>query len=186
MNAAKARDVPGSSLLILRGIIGIVIGVLAFAWPGVTVAVLISIFAIYAIVDGVINLFLGLSRQGRSWAHLLQGLVGLGAGVLTFMWPTITLIVLLSMIAAWAVITGVLEIAAAIRLRKVIRGEWLLMLSGVLSILFGIFVIAYPGAGAVSIAWVLGVYAAAAGITLVVLGIKLRSRSIGFARPAHA
>lgn len=172
---------PGSSFLIIRGIVGIVIGILAFGWPGVTIAVLVGIFALYALIDGVTNLILGLTqatRHGRPWALILEGLAGIAAGVVTFMWPGVTALVLIWLIAAWAIVTGVFEIAAAIRLRRVLTGEWLLLLSGVLSIAFGVLVFAFPGAGAVGIAWVLGAYAVATGVILVALGIRLRSQAI--------
>jgi uncharacterized membrane protein HdeD (DUF308 family) len=167
------------SLMLIRGIASIVIGILAIAWPGMTIAVLVGIFGVYAIIDGITNLFIGFSRTragGPSWAHVVQGLVGIGAGVLAFLWPGITALALVLFIATWAVVTGVFEIVAAIRLRKVIKNEWLLALSGALSVAFGVLVFAFPGAGAVGIAFVLGVYAVAAGLVLVMLGIRLRSR----------
>jgi uncharacterized membrane protein HdeD (DUF308 family) len=170
-----------SSLLLIRGILGIVVGVVAFAWPGITIAVLVGIFGVYAVIDGMTNLVLGLSRtpaHGRSWAQVLQGIVGIAAGVMTFLWPVVTAFVLVIFIGAWAVVTGIFEIVAAIRLRKVITGEWLLALSGVLSVIFGILVFAFPGAGAVGISWVLGIYTAAAGMVLVALGIRLRSLAL--------
>jgi uncharacterized membrane protein HdeD (DUF308 family) len=168
----------GSALLIVRGVIGVIVGFVAFAWPGVTIAVLVAIFGVYAIIDGITNLMLGLTRtrtRGRSWAHTLQGIVGIAAGAMTFLWPGVTALVLVFFIGAWAVVTGAFEIAAAIRLRKVITGEWMLALSGILSVIFGILVFAYPGAGAVGISWVLGAYAGAAGILLIALGLRLRS-----------
>jgi uncharacterized membrane protein HdeD (DUF308 family) len=171
----------GSSLLIVRGIVGLLIGLLAVAWPGITLAVLVGIFAVYAMLDGVTNLVLGLTRtptHGRSSAQAVQGVVGIAAGVLTFMWPIVTAFALVLFIGAWAVVTGIFEIAAAIRLRRTITGEWLLALSGVMSVLFGVLVLVFPGAGAVGIAWVLGVYAAAAGLVLITLGIRLRSLAL--------
>jgi uncharacterized membrane protein HdeD (DUF308 family) len=169
----------GSSFMIIRGIVGIVVGFLALAWPGLTIAVLVGIFAIYALIDGAVNLFLALSRAdqqaSRPWAHFWQGLVGIAVGVMAFTWPGMTALALIWLIAAWAVITGALEVAAAIRLRRVISGEWLLALSGILSIVFGALVFAFPGAGAIGIAWLLGIYAIATGILLVVLGIRLQS-----------
>jgi len=167
------------SFMLIRGIVSIVIGILAIAWPGMTIAVLVGIFGVYAIIDGITNLFIGFSRaraDDRSWAHVAQGLVGIGAGVLAFVWPGVTALALVFFIAAWAVVTGVFEIVAAIRLRKVIKGEWLLALSGALSVAFGLFVFAFPGAGAVGIAFVLGTYAVAAGLILVMLGLRIRSR----------
>jgi uncharacterized membrane protein HdeD (DUF308 family) len=169
----------GASLLVIRGIVGLVFGIVAFAWPGVTIAALVVIFGMYAIIDGVTNLVLGLTRtpsHGRSWAIALQGIVGIAAGVLTFLWPGVTAIALVFFIGAWALVTGAFEVAAAIRLRKVIQGEWMLALSGVLSMAFGILVFLFPFAGAVGIAWVLGAYAMAGGIILIALGVRLRSR----------
>jgi uncharacterized membrane protein HdeD (DUF308 family) len=177
-NARRRWLMDGSVFLIIRGVVGLVVGVLAFAWPGITLAVLVGIFGVYAIIDGITNLILGLTHtrtHGRSWAHALQGLVGIAAGVLTFLWPGLTMLALVLFIGAWAIVTGAFEIAAAIRLRRVIRGEWLLALSGVLSVVFGILVVAFPAAGAVGIAWVLGAYAAATGIVLIALGVRLRS-----------
>jgi uncharacterized membrane protein HdeD (DUF308 family) len=165
----------------MRGVIGVAIGILAFAWPGVTIAVLVAIFGVYAVVDGATNLFLGLTRsgQGRSWAHVLQGIAGIVAGVLTFLWPGVTALALVAFIGAWAIVTGLLEIAAAVRLRRVIKGEWMLALSGALSVCFGVLIFAFPAAGAVSIAWVFGAYAAAAGVVLIGLAVRLRSSVLG-------
>jgi hypothetical protein len=108
----------GASLLVIRGIVGLIFGVVAFAWPGVTIAALVVIFGAYAIVDGVTNLVLGLTRtptHGRSVATTLQGLVGIAAGVLTFMWPAVTALALVFFIGAWAIVTGVFEIAGCAR-----------------------------------------------------------------------
>jgi uncharacterized membrane protein HdeD (DUF308 family) len=166
-------------LLIVRGIVGVVFGLVAFAWPGITIAALVVIFGAYAVIDGVTNVFLGLSRRpgrGRSWATAVQGIVGVVAGVLAFIWPGVTALVLVIFIAAWAIVTGLFEIAAAIKLRKEISGEWLLALSGLMSLAFGVLVFAFPGAGAVGIAWVLGAYALAGGAVLIALGIRLRSK----------
>lgn len=171
----------GSSLLVIRGIVGVVIGVLAVAWPGITIAVLVGIFGVYALLDGAMSMVLGFSRtatHGRSWAQVIQGLVGIAAGVLTFIWPAVTAFALVIFIGAWAIVTGAFEIVAAIRLRRYITGEWLLALSGILSMIFGVLVVAFPGAGAVGIAWVLGIYAAAAGIVVITLGVRLRSLAL--------
>jgi uncharacterized membrane protein HdeD (DUF308 family) len=168
----------GSSFLLIRGIVGVAIGILAVLWPGITIAVLVGIFGLYAILDGITNLMLGFSRrrvQSGWWVHLLQGIFGIAAGVLALLWPGVTALVLVLFIGAWAIVTGTLEIIAAVRLRRVITGEWLLALSGCLSVLFGILVFAFPGAGAVGIAWVLGIYTAAAGLVLIALGLRLRT-----------
>jgi uncharacterized membrane protein HdeD (DUF308 family) len=166
-------------LLIVRGIVGVVFGLVAFAWPGITIAALVVIFGAYAVIDGVTNVFLGLRRRperGRSWATAIQGIVGVVAGVLAFIWPGVTALVLVIFIGAWAIVTGLFEIAAAIKLRKEISGEWLLALSGLMSLVFGVLVFAFPGAGAVGIAWVLGAYAMAGGAILIALGVRLRSK----------
>ena len=170
-----------SSLLLIRGLVGVAIGILAVAWPGLTIAVLVSVFGLYAILDGITNLVLGLTRshgQGRSWAHAFQGVVGILAGGLTFLWPGVTALALVFFIGAWAIVTGTFEIIAAIRLRRYIKGEWLLALSGAMSLLFGVLVLAFPGVGAVSIAWLLGIYAAVAGLVLITLGLRLRSAMV--------
>jgi uncharacterized membrane protein HdeD (DUF308 family) len=168
----------GATLLLIRGIVGVVIGIVAFALPGVTIAALVVIFGAYALVDGITNLLLGVTRRaghGRAWVHALQGIVGIGAGVLTFIWPGVTALVLVLFIGAWAIVTGAIELAAAIKLRKEISGEWMLALSGILSMAFGILVLVFPFAGAVGISWVLGSYAMIGGIVLIGLGVRLRS-----------
>ena len=166
-------------LLIVRGIVGVVFGLVAFAWPGITIAGLVVIFGAYTIIDGITTMILGLSRRaeyGRSWPAAIQGIVGIVVGVLTFIWPGLTALALVIFIGAWAIVTGVFEIAAAIKLRREITGEWMLALSGLLSLVFGVLVFAFPGAGAVGIAWVLGAYAMAGGVVLIALGVRLRSK----------
>jgi uncharacterized membrane protein HdeD (DUF308 family) len=161
----------------LRGAVAILFGVLAFAWPGVTLSALILLFAAYAIVDGVAAIVMGIKEYGereRWWATLLGGIVSVAAGVLTFMMPGITALALLSLIAVWAILRGILEIVAAVRLRHVIRGEWLMGLAGALSIAFGVLMILRPGAGALAVVWWIGAYAVALGITLVALGFRAR------------
>jgi uncharacterized membrane protein HdeD (DUF308 family) len=164
-----------ASILLIRGVIALIAGFIAFAWPGITIAVLVVIFGVYAIIDGVTNLVMAFSGRGRAWINVLQGIVGIAAGVLTFFWPGITALVLIFLIAARAIIVGALEIAAAVRLRRVIHGEWMLGLSGLVSMLFGILIVAFPAAGAVGISWVLGTYAIFIGVLLIGLGIRLRS-----------
>ena len=166
-----------STFLIVRGAISITLGVLAMAWPGITIAALVGIFALYAILDGATNLVLGLSRShgGRSWAQVFQGLVGVAAGVLTMIWPDVTALALVLFIGAWAIVTGALELVAAVRLRKDIKGEWLLALSGVLSLAFGVDDArvsrrrrsASPGSWRMR--WLV------AGLVLVTLGLRLRT-----------
>ena len=167
-----------TTMLLLRGVVGIAAGMLAMLWPGLTIAFLVVLFGTYALVDGMTNVWLGLRRtpeRGRSWASVAQGLFGIAAGVLAFVWPGITTLALLFWIAAWAIITGILEVVAAIRFRKELQREWILVLSGVLSIAFGLLLSAFPAVGAVGLAWALGAYAAASGILLVAMAIRLRT-----------
>jgi uncharacterized membrane protein HdeD (DUF308 family) len=161
----------------LRGVVAIIFGVLAFVWPGVTLAALILLFGAYALVDGIAAIVVGIKEYGereRWWATLLGGLVSVAAGVVAFLMPGLTALTLVTLIALWAMIRGALEIVAAVRLRHVIKGEWLLALGGVLSIVFGLALIAFPGAGAVALVWWIGAYAVALGIMLLILGFRAR------------
>lgn len=167
-------------LFALRGVFSIIFGILAFVWPGITLGALVILFGVYALIDGVSTLVAavsGRSENDRWWVMLLEGLVGVAAGVLTFLWPAITAMILLFLIAFWALFTGVLEIIAAIRLRKEIENEWVLGLIGVLSILFGIVMLVNPGAGALALIWVIGSYAILFGVLLLYLAYKVHGMS---------
>jgi uncharacterized membrane protein HdeD (DUF308 family) len=164
--------------ILLRGVVAILFGLIAFVWPGVTLAALVLLFGGYALVDGIAAVILGIKEYGdreRWWATLIGGVVSIGAGIITFLMPGLTALALLTVIAVWAVIRGILDIIAAIRLRDVIEGEWLLGIGGALSIAFGLLLIAFPGAGAVAVAWWIGAYALALGAVLVLLGFRARS-----------
>jgi uncharacterized membrane protein HdeD (DUF308 family) len=173
----------------LRGLAGILFGIITFFAPGISLAALVLLFGAYALVDGVLAIVSAVRRRGadRWWLLLLEGLVGIAAGVLTFMWPAITAIALLYVIAAWALVTGAFEIAAAIRLRKVITGEWLLVLSGILSIALGVLLVLFPGPGALAVVIWIGAFAFVFGALLFALGLRLRG--VGSPRtrgePAH-
>jgi uncharacterized membrane protein HdeD (DUF308 family) len=162
---------------VVRGLLSIAFGIMAFLLPGPTLLGLILLFGIYSIADGVFNI-IGAVRaehqQTRWWVLLLEGLVSIAAGIIAFVLPGLTALALLYLIAGWALVTGVLEIAAAIRLRQQIRGEWMLALAGLLSIVFGILVALRPGVGALAIVWWLGAYAIAFGVLLIALGIRVR------------
>ena len=161
----------------LRGLVALLFGVLTFVWPGISLTALVFLFGAYAFVDGLFAVAAALrSPEGYKhwWALLVEGVFGVIAGVLAFAWPGITALVLLYLIAAWAVVTGVFEIAAAIRLRKYITGEWLLALGGALSVLFGVLLAAWPAAGALAVLWLIGAYAVLFGVLLIALGLKLR------------
>jgi uncharacterized membrane protein HdeD (DUF308 family) len=166
-------------------------GIATLFAPGLSLLALVLLFGAYAFADGVLALITAVRRRGASepwWLLLLEGIAGIGAGVLTLLWPGISALVLLYLIAMWAIVTGGLEIAAAIRLRKMITDEWLLALSGVLSVVFGVLVMLYPGAGALALVLWIGAYSFVFGILFVVLGVKLRSwaRSDSHQHAAHA
>lgn len=131
----------------------------------------------YALVDGVFGVINGISsydERERWWVILLEGLAGIVVGIMTLVWPSITALTLLYLIAAWAVITGVMEIVAAIQLRRVIEGEWMMVLSGIASIIFGIILFIFPGEGALGLTWLIGIYAIIFGVMLIVLAFRLR------------
>jgi uncharacterized membrane protein HdeD (DUF308 family) len=164
--------------LVIRGLVGILFGIITFAWPGITFAALVIVFGAYALVDGVFSLVgaLKAARAHERWGALVfLGVTGIGVGVLTVIWPAITAFVLVCLIAAWAIVSGVFEIAAAVRLRRHIEGEWLLALAGIASLVFGILIMIAPLAGALVIAVWVGAYALVSGVVLATLGIKLRS-----------
>lgn len=135
------------------------------------------VFGAYALVDGVFGVINGISsydERERWWVILLEGLAGIVVGIMTLVWPSITALTLLYLIAAWAVITGVMEIVAAIQLRRVIEGEWMMVLSGIASIIFGIILFIFPGEGALGLTWLIGIYAIIFGVMLIVLAFRLR------------
>jgi uncharacterized membrane protein HdeD (DUF308 family) len=173
----------------LRGLAGMLFGIITFFAPGISLAALVLLFGAYALVDGVLAIVSAVRRRGadRWWLLLLEGLVGIAAGVLTFLWPAITAIALLYVIAAWALVTGAFEIGAAIRLRKAITGEWLLALSGIFSIGLGVLLVMFPGPGALAVVIWIGAYAFVFGALLFALGLRLRGLGSPRARgePAH-
>lgn len=157
----------------LRGLVAVLFGVAAFIWPGITLVSLIFLFGAYALVDGVLALIAAFRTQPR-WPLLLTGLVGIVAGVGAFVWPGLTALALVYLIAAWAILTGVFELVAAIQLRKDIENEWLLALGGVVSILLGVIMLVNPGAGALGLIWAIAAYAVVFGVLLIALGFRLR------------
>ncbi len=175
-------------LVLLRGLAAIVFGILAWTWPGVTLITLVLFWGAYALVDGVASLVEGWQAKDSGkpmWQIVLIGVIGIAAGIFTFVQPGVTAVALLILIAAWAIVHGVFEIAAAIRLRKEIKNEWLLILSGVISVVFGGLLIANPGEGAMALLWVIGIFSVAYGILLVILSFKLKKHGSA-TRPATA
>jgi uncharacterized membrane protein HdeD (DUF308 family) len=165
-------------LVVLRGVLAILFGIAAFIWPGITLLTLIVMFGVYAIFDGLIAIWTGLSRtreSSRWWMFLLEGLLSIGAGIAALVWPGLATLVFIYIMAFWAVFTGILEIVAAIRLRHEITNEWFLALGGVLSVGLGILLFLQPAAGSLAIIWIIASYALVFGILLLILGIRLRS-----------
>lgn len=164
--------------LLIRGIAALLFGILAIVWPGLTLGALVILFGAYALVDGVftlVNAFSGLSTMQRWWMVALEGVAGIIFGLLVFFWPGLSALALLYFIAAWAIITGVMEVIAAIQLRREITGEWFLALAGVASILFGVIAFIAPGAGALALIIFIAAYAIIFGIALILLSFRVRS-----------
>ena len=164
--------------LALRGAAAIVFGIIALFWPPAAVAALVVVFGAYALVDGILNLVAAVraGRSGQRWGALLfESIVSLLVGILTLFFPAVTALALVLFVAAWSLVTGVAEVVAAIKLRKVIEGEWLLALSGILSVAFGVLLFVSPLFGAIAIAIWIGAYSVVFGALLVGLALRLRS-----------
>ena len=160
-------------VLLLRGLLAILFGVLTFARPAITIVILVAFWGAYALVDGIFEVIAGIRAKWGSLVFL--GILGIAAGIATFLWPGITALVLLYIIAFWAIVAGVMQIAAAIRLRREVTGEWLWILSGVCTVILGALLIARPGAGAVSLVWLIASFAIAWGVLLVILSFRLKA-----------
>lgn len=168
-------------VLLLRGLSAIAFGVLTLLQPTVTMTWLLLFFAFYTLADGALGVWTAIAgrKDDENWTvMLLWGLVGIVVGILVLAAPGITVLALLFYIALWAIATGILEIVAAIRLRKEIEGEWLLILGGLASVLFGVFLLSQPGAGAISLAWLIASFAIVFGIILSLLSFKVRKLSV--------
>jgi uncharacterized membrane protein HdeD (DUF308 family) len=173
----------------LRGVVAILFGILAFVWPGLTLEVLAILFGAFVFVDGVFAIIAAVRARGeqaRWWALLLEGITSVVLGFLVWLWPLGAVIVFIYFVAGWALITGLLAILAAIRLREHIEGEWRLVLSGVLSIVFALLIAFWPLAGVLAAAWMIGGYAILFGILLLALGWRLRGHAARAEGPAPA
>jgi uncharacterized membrane protein HdeD (DUF308 family) len=168
----------------IRGMVGLVFGLLAVTRPSLTVVALGGVFAAYALVDGISTLWFGLTSLAVSAAPtgqrmstlMVRAVLGIAIGIFILLWRELTMMALLLAMAVWAVVTGVLEISAAVKLRRVIPDEGWLALSGILSIAFGLWLFAFPGLGLIGIARALGAYAFAVGVLLIAIGLRLRMR----------
>jgi uncharacterized membrane protein HdeD (DUF308 family) len=162
---------------VIRGILAVLFGLLVWLFPGMALLTLIYLFGIYALVEGLFNLFSAFGRPHTStqpwWALLLEGFISIAAGLCAFVLPGITALALLYLIAAWALITGILKLVAAVRLRRHMTGEWVLALAGILSIAFAILLVLAPGAGALAVVLWIGTFAILFGALLIFLGFRL-------------
>jgi uncharacterized membrane protein HdeD (DUF308 family) len=163
---------------IVRGVVAILFGIIALVYPPAGIGILVGLFAAWAIIDGVNSLLTGIRTRGTDrswWLEILEGLIGVAAGIIALVLPVgFVAEVLLLLIAAWAILTGILEIVMAVRLRRVIEGEVWLALAGLASIVFGVVVVLFPTAGILSIVWLVAGFAIAFGVFLVMLGWRLR------------
>lgn len=166
-------------MITLRGAIAVVFGLLAIVWPDITVLALVLLWGIYTLVDGVTAVMIGLSDRSAPtedrWTYGLLGVLGIAAGVIAFVWPQITAMVLLLIIAFWALLAGILQIAAAFRLRKVISHEWFLALSGAVCVILGLLLIVQPTEGAIGLVIAIATFAMVWGVSLILLGLRLRT-----------
>jgi uncharacterized membrane protein HdeD (DUF308 family) len=163
---------------VIRGIAGIVFGVIAFAYPGLALATLVLLFGAWVLIDGVFRIVGATAGRASDpdWGfHLIIGILGIVVGVLTFRAPGITALALIIYLAAWALMIGAAEIALAIKLRREIKGEWFLILMGLVSIIFAVLLLWNPGPGALALLWLIGSYAIVLGILAIFFGFRLRS-----------
>jgi uncharacterized membrane protein HdeD (DUF308 family) len=174
---------------VLRGVVAILFGILAFMRPGITLEALVLLFAFWALFDGVFALISSIgAAEAREpwWPLVLIGLLGIAAGVLALRWPGITALALLFIIAYWSIFRGILEIVAAVRLRDLIPGEWRLVIGGLASVVFGALLLIYPGAGILAVIWLIGIYAVIFGIAFLMLGFHLKGLADDLPAPTPA
>lgn len=167
-------------LMLLRGIAAVIFGLLAFFMPGITALTLVFIWGAYTFADGIFSLGAGImgaggATTGQRWWLALTGVLGIVAGLIAFFAPALTGGILLIFIAIWAIAIGVMSIVGALQLRKEIEGEWLLVLSGIVAIIFGVLMFTRPAAGALAVIWMIATFAIIFGIDLIMLSFKLKS-----------
>jgi len=158
-------------VLLVRGVLAALFGLIAFTQPGLTLVTLVLLYGVYALADGLTALWVG--SGARAWSLVFAGVLGVIVGICTFVYPGITAVALLYLIAAWAIIRGIFEIVTAIQLRKEINNEWVLIIGGLISILFGLVLVAKPAAGALAMVWIIGAYAFLFGLMMIVLAFRV-------------
>lgn len=163
-------------LLLVRGIAAIIFGLLALLWPGITVLVLVAFFGAYALVSGIAAVIAGARHEGghRAWL-IVTGILGILAGIIAFVWPGITSLALLYVVAAWAIFAGVADVMTGIKMRDVIDNEWEHIVAGALSVIFGVLLLVWPGAGLLALAWLVGVFAILYGIAMIALAFRVKN-----------
>ena len=163
---------------VIRGISGIVFGIIAFAYPGIALATLVLLFGAWVLIDGVFRIVGATAGRASDpdWGfHLIIGILGIAVGILTFRAPRITALALIIYVAAWALMIGAAEIALAVKLRREIKGEWFLILMGLASIVFAVLLLWNPGPGALALLWLIASYAIVFGVLAIFFGFRLRS-----------
>ena len=177
-------------VVLLRGLLAIGFGIVALIWPGITILVLVILFGAYALFDGVLDVVMAIGGKGADEARLdggerawlaVMGVIGVGAGIIAFVWPGITAVALLWVIAFWAILSGILEIVTAWRLRAELTNEWMWVLAGFLSIALGVLLIAQPATGAVALVIWIGIFAIAWGIALTILSFRVKGLGVAAA-----
>lgn len=161
----------------LRGVAAVLFGILALIWPGIAITALVIIWGVYVLLDGILACIaaLRIREQGKPiWSWLAIGMLGIICGLIALIWPGLTAVTLLLLIAVWAVVVGVLQIVAAIRWRRRLTNEWWLILSGVLSVVFGVLIALSPSSGAVALVWLIALYAIIFGVALILFALRLR------------
>lgn len=163
-------------MMMVRGAVAVVFGVLALAWPAVTVLALALLFGVYALVNGISTITAAFRDDGlfHRWLVALSGVLSVAAGVIALFWPGITVLALTLVVGVWALATGISEIVAAVRLRRVLAHKAYLVITGILSVIAGVLLVWHPLAGALGIAIVVGIYAVLYGLLMIGLGAWLR------------
>lgn len=162
----------------LRGLIAVLFGIAVFAWPGISLVVLVNLFGLFALIGGFLFFIAGIKQRRTDepwWLLLIEGILSIALGIMVFIWPGISGLFLVYFIAAWAIMSGIFELVSAIQLRRQIYNEWLLAAAGIVSLLFGLFIVIWPVAGALAILWVIGAYALIFGVIMLTLAFRLRT-----------
>jgi uncharacterized membrane protein HdeD (DUF308 family) len=166
----------------VRGLIALIFGIMLLAWPGISLFIFAILFGAFAFVDGIFTLVAAVNYKAgagrRAWLFV-RGILGIIVGIITFFWPAITMLALVLLIGAWALIAGIMELNFAFRAVRETGAKWLFAVSGILSIILGILLLVSPIAAAIAVIWVIGAYAVIVGIVLIVLGFRLRSSKAG-------